>query len=304
MTYQEFTETMKTMVIDELKERAEEVSIVKVKKNNGIELTGLSIREKNCKIAPTIYLEEHYNNYLNGDDLVSVMDDILILNMEYKYDGVMEACISDFSNAAPRITFRLINKKFNEALLKEIPYMSWNDLAIAFMLNVEMDGMCDGLIVVRNDLLAMWNQSVADLYHTAMKNMRDRQDDVLIDMEEILRKHGMLDKEQMTLQNRMFVLSNEKQFWGASSILYTDKLAPLSKKLGCNLYLIPSSIHEWLILPDEDQFDQNYLKEVLCMVNQNELAREDILGDSLYYFSKDSEQVLMLNKGNGSVGEQ
>ena len=83
---------------------------------------------------------------------------------------------------------------------------------------------------------------------------------------------------------QIFVITNQYGVNGASVILYPDLLDCIAQKLQSDLYLLPSSIHEFLILPEDEDCCEDYLTNMVLEVNRTEVATEDILSDHIYYY--------------------
>ena len=83
----------------------------------------------------------------------------------------------------------------------------------------------------------------------------------------------------------MMVLSNQKNFFGASVILYSEQLRKVSEELGQDLYILPSSVHEVILLPEAGQ-DPDALRATVKRVNETEVRREEVLTDSVYRYDR------------------
>ena len=115
-----------------------------VRKNNGIELTGISIHQEGEKAAPVFYL----NEYMDREPLCEEAAEITaqeITNKYMTYGTVpeiikeMESDFYEFNKIKDKVRFKLINTKNNEALLKQIPSIPYMDLSIVFYLYMEED---------------------------------------------------------------------------------------------------------------------------------------------------------------------
>lgn len=89
----------------------------------------------------------------------------------------------------------------------------------------------------------------------------DEMPDEDLDPEVLIRA---LDPEAETV----FVITNENNLYGAAGLLFKDVLETAARKAGGDFYLIPSSIHECLIMPIRDQEDRKRLKGILRQVNE------------------------------------
>ena len=91
----------------------------------------------------------------------------------------------------------------------------------------------------------------------------------------------------------MYVLSNKSKLNGSGCILYQNLLRSLGKKLESDFYILPSSVHEVLLIPADDQDSYEELTAMVQEVNATQLANEEILSDHVYYYSREAEKLCM-----------
>ena len=84
----------------------------------------------------------------------------------------------------------------------------------------------------------------------------------------------------------MYVLTNKEKLQGASTILYPDVLSTFADRKNANLWLLPSSIHEWIIICDDGNMNRETLSEMIQEVNGSQLAVDEILSDHPYYYNR------------------
>ena len=89
----------------------------------------------------------------------------------------------------------------------------------------------------------------------------------------------------------MYILSSNKTAYGASIILFNNELAKAAEKIGDDIYLIPSSICEFLAVPTSGLVDAEDLKPIIQSINDNVIADELILGYSVYKYSRETGKV-------------
>jgi len=93
----------------------------------------------------------------------------------------------------------------------------------------------------------------------------------------------------------VYVLSNEQGINGASLMLYKSILEDIAGKIGGNYYVLPSSVHELLFIPESADVCPKFLKETVREVNESAVSDEDFLSDEIYYFEKEKSSLLMVN---------
>ena len=84
----------------------------------------------------------------------------------------------------------------------------------------------------------------------------------------------------------MYMLTNTSKMDGAVYILFNDVLEDIASELQSDLYILPSSIHEVLILPKTDETDYEYLCETVNYVNNKDLDPMEVLSESVYIYER------------------
>ncbi len=293
MRYQEFLSTIKT----ELSLRVDadvKLDIRSFTKNNGTHHDGLIIFHPNWNISPTIYLMPYYHRYLEGVCLEDIYEDILnTYHKNLPKKDFDTSLFTDYTKAAPHIVMRLVNCKRNENLLKGVPHVRFQDLAILFYCMLYADGHNQANILIHNEHLPIWGITEEELFRTAKKNTPKLLPPQMIAMEQFLQEikqelpleqlEELDEKEGETL----YILTNRYRSNGATVLLYDGLLQKLAEHFHKDLVIIPSSIHEVLLCPvDTPDVDaiETY-NRMVEEVNETELADSDILADHIYYYS-------------------
>ena len=300
MTYQEFKENVTTVIQNRLGSNVK-VTIQEIIKNNDTHYDGLTILSNQLNISPTIYLNFYFKQYLKGRSLEEICHDILSVYEENKPSGNIDiSFFTNYEQVKKRIVFKLINYEQNKNLLQKIPHIKILDLAIIFNCLVDADETGNATILIYNQHLSLWNITKDDLYHLAMKNtpalltyeLRDMSD-VLIELMAGVPCNSM--KEEFEYMVPMYVLSNKSKLNGSGCIFYHNLLHNLCEKLECDLYILPSSIHEVLILAADENDRQNldHYTAMVKEVNASQLQDEEILSDHAYYYCRHSHLLTM-----------
>ena len=296
MTYQEFCDTTVSLVRLALPENAT-ADLSCILKNNDTRLHAITIHTEDVNISPTIYLEQFYERYNQGTDLKAIVDQILTIWQESEPKASVDVSFySSYENVKERLAFKLINLSRNEELLKDVPHLPYLDLAIVFYCLVNESLQGSATILVRNAHLAQWNKTVEDLFQQAEKNTPRLLAAELHDMNELLRSFPDLPEPFPPSEepdNSMFVLSNRLKLNGASCILYKDMLKTISLHFQSDFYILPSSIHEVILLPAETNDAYEPLTHMVREVNASQVASDEILSDHVYYYSRESQALCM-----------
>lgn len=297
MTYQKFKQQICQMLQQKLSSH-EKVTIQDIIKNNDTHLDGLTILSSQYNLSPTIYLNQYFRQYEDGRPLSTICQDILTLYHENKPSGNIDITFfTDYDKVKSRIIFKLINFERNQEQLKDIPHFRFLDLAIVFNCLLEAHSSGNATILIHNHHLNFWGITCDDLYALALKNTPCLLKYELRSMSDVLKELlSDVDLDGLSSEEAacpMYVLSNQHKLNGSVCILYQNLLKNFAEHLGSDLYILPSSIHEVLIIPACFENSYHDLTGMVREVNATQLSREEILSDHVYYFSRETCKLTM-----------
>lgn len=314
MTYEQFLARIKAIV----KKRMGGgylVDINHVIKNNSIQLDGLIILKNGERITPNIYLNSYFESYQEGESIEDIAAKIINIYEDTMEEGEREAlCIQfELNEMKSSIIFRLVNYDKNIKLLNEIPHIRFLDLAITFHCLVKDNENGIGTIRITNEHIKNWNTTLEDITELAtintpvllpasVRSMNEVIIDILnkemehnsenIDVEKEIKE--VFDQMKQDTMTDMYVLSNAKGINGASCLLYPDVVKELSDQLNTDFYILPSSIHEIILVKNKDKIDKNVLREMVIDVNYTQVAEDEILSNNIYFYSRKRDALTLL----------
>lgn len=299
MTYYQFVQ----VVEDRMKEAVRDsvaVCIHTAEKNNGAIRKGITLKERDINISPTIYLEEYYRQFQCGSSLEHITSDILRIYHKVRFQkSWSEEKISVYSRVQERIIYRLVNCGANKKMLKDVPYIVYLDLAVVFYVLLEVTEYGTATMPVCNKHLDMWGVSKEELYKQAAKNTCRLLPDDFCTMSAVMEElMGTAPKQEVVedergAQDDMYVLSNRLRSYGASVILYDGRLCSIGMYLKSNYYVLPSSVHEVIIVPEKAAVQKEELSVMVAEINRTQVDEEEILSDNAYYYDRETGRLCM-----------
>ena len=266
-------------------------------KNNDTHLDGLTMLAADSNMAPTVYLNHYFPQYEDGRPLDEIREEILsICHANCPAAPIDVSFFTDYAQVRSRIVFKLVHYERNRALLADVPHYRYLDLAIVFHCLLHSETLGNATILIRQHHLSFWNITRDDLYALAMENtprLLPYEFRSLNDLLVSLFDDPAPAVSDDSLALPLYVLTNRQKLNGAACILYQDLLAELAGRLDSDLYLLPSSIHEFLVLPAAEQLSRLELSGMVQDVNSSQVAREEILSDHIYYFSRETGRITM-----------
>lgn len=291
---------------EEVKKRVGEdmvVTIEKTIKNNGVILDGLVIRDKRYNACPVHYLNSYYEGYQEHGDLERYVNEILMEYEENKLKGKLNfSQIIEWAKMKDKVRMTLINKELNKRALFGMPYQEFLDLAVVFYIEVENSKLGQASIKVTNPLFHLWEISYEELYRTAYENMIKYSRPKIIGMSEVIKdminlKSDGIEGEYEELMkdleepDSMYILSSENKIKGAGSLLCKKVLKEFAKDINQDFYILPSSIHELVLVPDDGSYQLADFEKMVKEVNIKEVNEEEMLSEKVYYFNRERAEV-------------
>ena len=281
--------------------KASKYSVVK---NNGMEKTGMILESDEYNIAPAIYLEEFFEQYQKGMSIDRIVNEILEFYEKVKVEEDYDVSqLSLYENVKKKVAFKLVNTEKNQQMLKEVPHIPLLDLSIVFYILVDVDEKGSATIQIRNEHIENWNVNVEQLYKDAKLNVKCLIPARLMCMQHVIEKLCDISKgEEKDLlkakfppENKefMYILTNSSHQFGAAVLAYPNILEMASRIIGEDFYLLPSSIHEVILIPKSKSPDLKDLNEMINEVNETQVQEEEVLSDHAYYYEKNTHTLMM-----------
>ncbi len=284
MNYFQFVDIVKEKVQKALGEHLH-VEVMSTVKNNSTSRMGLSISDPAINISPTIYLEEFFDSYQNFLTIDEIVSDIVDMYYKVRFEEDLEVDeIQNFSYAKHKIAFKLINTSQNEEMLRNIPHLDYYEFSLVFFMFFDISPGNRGTILITDKLLAMWKTNLFEIYDIAQENMPKLLPHSFLPMQEMICE--MLHEKQLEVidDNPLYVLTNEQRTFGAATLMYEDLLPQIARRLHENFYIIPSSIHELIIIPESRSPRREELNKMIREVNLTQIEPEEMLGEQAYYY--------------------
>lgn len=292
MDLEQFSNAVLKEVLD-MVGRSFDIRVTENPKNNGVVRPALSAVMPGEAGGPSVYLDEYFEEHKDrGMGTGEAARDIYKKIMEHGYDlrGADLSILQEWDAARPHIYAKLVNRKMNKERLAGMPYREFLDLAVIYY--VEVDGITNGnstaLFTVENGHMEAWGQTAVSLYRVAYHNMRASGRPVFKNMNEVMQE---MMRDEMPFadmkdlpDSKMYVLTNRKNLFGAAELLDGSTLKEIGDMLGGDYVVLPSSIHECIIIPSDERVSYVELAEVVRGVNRDQVVIEERLSDHVYLY--------------------
>jgi len=212
---------------------------------------------------------------------------------EVKFEHTWQVnTVKDFEIMRSKIVYKLIHAKKNETLLQNMPYIAYLDFAIVFYILFEVDESGTATIPITHELIQLWDVSLDVIQQNAFLNAPRLLPASFKPMQIVINElMGTNCIEEECTENLMFVLTNSLRTFGAACILYDGMLDKISEEIGESYYVLPSSIHEMIIVPESNSPSRAHLDEMITEVNQTQVDEEELLSECVYYYNHETKTL-------------
>ena len=258
-------------------------------------------------VVPTIYIDDYYNDYTDNDksyndllqEIISVITSCEDMQNEITVEGnKFKGVISKLKDLEYNVLPRIVCTKTNTDMLKNLVHREFLDMSIYYVVQIKIkDGL--GSIRITNDMLKSLKQDVTEeqLYKWSIANLKNDSNFAIslnklaycLMFELDTKNYKGYEKDDV-----MIVIKNECGVCGANNILNNDILKEVADNINSDLYVLPSSIHEIIVVPTIIGLLQDELRQMVKEVNCEKVGDEDRLTDTIYLYSRNTNKVTIV----------
>lgn len=301
MNMTEFVENLKDEVREYLPEDVKEnivIDDVEVVKMNDQKLHGLTFRVPGSDAAPTLYVDDMFRAYKDGMDIGELTAEMASMYAGSRGGAKPPEVDLSYDRVKDNLTVRLLEKKRNRAFLSNMPHVSvGHGLAVIADINMGEGRGGDWRIAVNNNVLEQLGVDRETLFADAMENSAIMEPAQLVDMSNALfspDRINLLEREEPIAPEdvgSMYVLTNASGSLGAAAMFYPDVKEKAAELIDGDYYILPSSIHEVILVPDTMEVKAKDLCEMVKQANRTVVEEKDILSDNVYHYSRDERRL-------------
>ena len=306
--YESFWDGLSRGVLRELGGEYETRAITNTR-NNGITRRGILIRRREDRVAPAIYLDGYYEKFCGGEQLSDIIREVLYVYREGAGENAkqeMRELSLSRETILQNLVFRIVSYDKNIDILRDIPHIRLLNLAVVFQIMVYRTEEGIGTVRFTREHYESCRREEGqealppeELFRLAMDNTRRLFPARLSAMEAMLQSLSRGEKapelafrsERAAKLSSLYVLTNSEGINGAGCLLYPELLKELREYFQTEYYILPSSIHEVILLPEQKPVEQEELNDMIREINLTQVPEEEVLSDCAYY-SADLEKIV------------
>ena len=246
----------------------------------------LSVTPKGSSIGVNANLDEIFHAIERGRDYNEVLSGVAE-SLKGSLEHMPKLQVSDLTNYAEmknKLAMEVVSAERNAKMLQNVPHEQMEDIAVVYRLVLNSSKGASSTVLVTNDLMDKFGITHEQLHDDAMKNAPLIRPAEIKGMEETLNEMQGGPALEPDPDEILFVAGVPDQSHGAAVIAYPNFFEDAAEKLGGDYFIIPSSIHEVLLVKDTGEMNSRDLAAMIKEVNATEVAPEDVLTDHAYHY--------------------
>ena len=261
------------------------VNVKDVEKANGMSYRGIVVADDLLGMGVTINMDKHYKMYLAGkpvDEIVDLVQQQAMDAFEERPD-VDISRVKDYESLCSNVMMEAVSREKNAEYLQDVPHYDMADLSIIYRVNVgESRNQGIGVITVDNRLLNSMGVSQDQFQKDVLDRALTGEPPILRSLTEVL--GGIIAGDGSGPDGELFLATNSDALYGASVIAIPGFLDQAAEKLGGSFYILPSSVHEVLLLKNDQAMEVQDLENMVQEINESIVSPEEQLSDRVYHY--------------------
>lgn len=274
-----------------------EFSVQEVEKLQGQSYTGISMGQTDSIISAVLNLEQFFEEYQNGREYSAILNQMSVY-CDHAFQQIPKidtAVLSDYGAMKPQLMVQMIPVAGNEESLLSIPHKNVEDMAVVYRIELESNDQGTSSILINNNMLKFYGITEEQLHSDALEAAMQNHPASLRNMSDVMR--DMMDDIASLMipddPSPIWVATVEGGLNGACVLQYPEFLDQAAETMGGDFFILPSSVHEVLFLPDDGSMELSHLEQMVREVNETQVAPVDRLSNNVFHY--DSEAHIFEN---------
>lgn len=280
-----------------------EVAEVQIPKLQGQSYEGIRVTPEGSNMAITMDMNPYFQMMENGvnyeyllSHLAEELEDHYLRRPEFSMD-----MLSNYESIKDSLSVQLIGQAGNEAMLQNIPHRDIEDMAMVYRINLPESEYGVSSILVTNSVLEQYGITEEQLHQDAISSPRSSSYEIKTMGEVMSEITGMPMPDDML---PLFVASNQERYYGASVIVCPGFLEEAHQRLEGNFFVLPSSVHEVLLIPEEAGLSREELENMVRDVNASVVSPKEKLSDHIYHYDGKEKLFELADKYENRMNQQ
>ena len=285
---EQFTEDVKQKIFESGMEA--DVSTQEVTKLNE-SYDAITVTPEGSNVGVNVNINRFYEAMEKGTDYDAVVN----MAVEVIENGVKERpeidvdALADYEQMKDKLVMEVVSSDTNAEMLENVPHKNMEDMSVVYRFELDAGNAERATILATNQMIASMGVTPEQLHADAMENAPQLKPAIITGMNEIMvEMMGIEQAEMMGIpldeEEQIFVATVPDKIHGAGVLAYQDFMDQAAERAGGDFFILPSSIHELLIVPDNGQMGLSELQDMVREVNATQVSPEEKLTDNVYHY--------------------
>ncbi len=224
-------------------------------------------------MLPVLYFEPFYQLIQKGADLERVLTFIAGTITEYPAPEMLTEASENPQLRKEDAILQVINRRHNAEYLKGLPHRDFLDLAVIYRLMMQTEDHQIYSAVIDDRMMRDMGLTEEELFELARRQMKQR-----------------MPYHMIPVCVPLFAYTNHEYCFGAASILEKAGIRRLARQMQDDLYILPASIHEMMLLPQK-AVSYEMAQAMLLKANLEGTEPQEWLSDKVYEYRRADDQI-------------
>ena len=259
----------------------------------------MTVTPEGSNVGVNVNMEKFFEAYENGTDYEAVVGKAIgVIEGGFANQPTVDvAALTDYDQMKDKLIMEVVSAEANADMLDKVPHKDMEDMAVVYRFEIDSNDDGRATILVTNQLIETMGVTPEQLHADAMENAPELKPAVIKGMSEVMAEMMGVSTEDLAMMGmpmdpadeQMFVASVPDKIHGAGVLAYQDFMDQAAERVGGDFFILPSSIHEVLIVPDNGNMSLSDLEAMVKEVNATQVAPEDKLTDSVYHYDSQAK---------------
>lgn len=272
------------------------ISVHPIRNSHIVQQYGLMIRMGNETVIPIFYLGDAWKKFEGGMEIKAVLGDLVQEYLKYrdiqKYIHVDTSM--EYDVVKDRVVYQVLNKEANRNSLRERVYTDMGQGFVkVYAIHRKLDVFgTEGSIAITHDVVKRFGYDVEEIREAAEENTPRIYPAVFVPIGQMLGDAGQEESPGYNpAEIELHVLANAVAYRGAGALFYPGMQEKIAEQLGGNYYVLPSSLHEVLIVPEKPGMEVRELEQKVRRINRETVSKEDFLSNKVLFYDREKGQL-------------
>ncbi len=288
MNYEDFVQQMIEGLEGPLSDRfgKMEIRIRDVRKLQNASYEGVTFRPESSPVGMTIDFRGKFEAYKEGKALSAIRWDVLkeVERGLEELPRIDVEAIRDYSAVKEHLTMQIVSTAANVDRLGNVPHVEMQDMSVVYRLELGESPYGCMTTLITNEMLEEFGISAEQLHRDALENAPKLHPLEIISMRSFMMQSYDTEIPEASGSPELLIASTEEKRLGASVIAYPNFFEEAARAAGGDYFILPSSIHELLLLRDNGTMDARELEEMVTSINNSIVDPEERLTDNVYRY--------------------